>query len=128
MRIFLPRLAASVTKNQLRDFAAEVLDGKFNLPFTTKPSLDSWKILTTTDPYGSVERHGLISITPESVAHWFIRRARGKMLGNKRVLLREYFDRKNNSSSFPQEDCRRNPHASTEWDYEVQVEKLGGYH
>ncbi len=128
MRIFLPRLAVSVTKNQLGAFAAEVLDRKRCLPFIAKPSLNSWEILSITDRYGTVEHHGLISIAPESAARWFIRHARGEMLGNKRVLLREYFDRENDSSNFPQEDCRRNPHASTEWGYEVQVEKLRGYH
>ena len=118
VRIFLPRLAASVTKNQLGNFAAEVLDGKLSLPFTRKPSLDHWDILSITDCYGTVEHHGLITINPESAAHWFIRQARGKVLGNKRVLLREHFDRKNDSSHFPQEDDRRNSYTSTKihWD------------
>jgi len=126
VRIFLPRIPASVTKNHLRYFAAEVLDGKFSLPFTTKPSLDNCEILRITDEHGTVEHHGLISITPESAAHWFIQHVRGKMLDSKRVLAREYFDRKSDDSHFLQEDDRRNPRASTEkvQEQRIQVEAL----
>lgn len=114
MKLFLPRLTASVTKAQLRRFAAAVLDEKFCLPFTPKPSLDDCEILRVTGQHGVVEQHGLVSITPEPAARWFIKHARGKTLGNKRVLVREYFDRNNQAHDFSAENDRRDNHSNTE--------------
>lgn len=126
MRILLPRIPTTVTKNQLRHFANSVLDSKFSLPFTAKPSLDNCEILRVTDHNGSVEHHGLISITPETAALWFIKNARGKMLGNKRILAREYLDRKGDKGSFETENDRRNHLANVETieEYRVEVEGL----
>lgn len=125
MRIFLPRIPIGVTQGQLRQFCFEVLDKKFKLPFTAGASLDSCEILGIADEYGTVEHHGLIAITPEPAAHWFIKNVRGKMLGKKRMLGREYVDRKHNSS-FPAEDERRNPDVTVEkvMENKIEVEAL----
>jgi len=125
VRVLLPRIPATVTKNQLRQFAARVLDSKFSLPFTAKPSLGDCEILQITDQHAIAEHHGLISISPESAAHWFIKNVRGKMLANKRILAREYLDRKGNKDDFSAENDRRNPLASVEKIDEQRVEVEG---
>ncbi len=121
MRIFLPRIPISVSQGQLRQFCSEVLDKKFKLPFTAGASLDSCEILSIADEHGTEEHHGLIAITPESAAHWFITNVRGKMLGKKRMLGREYVDRKH-SPNYPQEDDRRNPDVTVEKVIEKKIE------
>ncbi len=126
MRVLLPRIPSSITKNQLRHFVADVLNSKSRLPFTTKPSIDSCEVLVSKDRHGASEHHGLIAIHPESAARWFITHVKGKMLGNKRAMAREFLDRKINKGSPNPEDDRRNPHTKLETveDTRIRVESL----
>ena len=109
MKIFIPRLPTTVSVNELRQLAGNLLDKKLHLPFTTRPSIVSCDILCMRDnTTGVVEHHGVISIRPDSAGRWFLNHFRNQHIHKKMILAREYIERESTGQPIrPENDLRR---------------------
>lgn len=109
MKIFIPRIPKTTTKNELRKLVSNQLAKKIQLPFTEKPAINSCEILCIEDAQGVVDHHGLLSISPESAGLWLIKNFRNQRLHNKLVFAREYVERGQGKNNFSKVDDRRRP-------------------
>ncbi len=111
MKIFLPRVPNTVTPNDLRAFSANILESKFHMPFTDHPNILSCDILRIKDvQLGLTERHGIISIRPDSAGQWLIRKIKNRRLHNKLIYARQYYIRGDNRQALSPENDRRRKH------------------
>jgi hypothetical protein len=90
MKLIIPRITDSTKPKDLRAFANQVLEKIFRLPFSATPRIIGCRVLTVTDGPGVVQRHGLISVTPDDAALRIIRKLNGKYLNGKRVGVKRY--------------------------------------
>ena len=93
MQIFIPRLTKGTTQGDVYRLTQEILNSRIMLPFAKKPVINSCDILCITDRYDITEYHGLVTITPDKIAEWFIRKVRGRKLHGKLLVAREYYAR-----------------------------------
>ncbi|MGV6825802.1 MAG: hypothetical protein ACWA5Q_02385 [bacterium] len=86
----------------------DILAQRLNLPFQKKAEIQSCDILVITDRNGVTEHHGLVSISPDKSAEWFIKKVRGQKLHGKLLVAREYHVRTNEDANMrPEDDNRR---------------------
>lgn len=107
MKVFIPRIPASTTKNQLWQFCQGILDKKLRLPFIEAPRMLSCDVVSIKDQRGSVDNHGIVSIVPDKAAEWFITQIKKHTLNGKKVFAREYKERSQASSQPPASERRR---------------------
>lgn len=94
MDVFVQRLSRTTTQRDLKRAVISMLAKKLHIPFTATTSLDRCKVMSIKDNQGMVENHGLLSITPDSAAKWFIKHSKNRKLHNRRLVSRQYFVRK----------------------------------
>lgn len=81
---------------------------RFRLPFLGKqPQIHSCEIIEIKALRGVADRHGLVSITPEKEALKVIRRLNGKQINGKPIIVRQYFERRQKTSSAILDERRR---------------------
>ena len=101
MKLLIPRITASTTRKDLRDFVNRVLEKWFRLPFSTQPRIVSCRILFITDGMGVTQRHGLIDVRPDDAAMKIIRKLNGETLKGKRVAVKQYLVTPEDPSDLP---------------------------
>jgi hypothetical protein len=106
MDVFLSRLSYLTAQHELEELIRCVLAKKFHIPFTDEPKLVRCTVLEALDEYGNTECHGLIKITPDTAAQWFMKNCREVKLHNKRLLPHRYVIR-NSSWKPPYENDKR---------------------
>lgn len=90
MNILIPRITDKTTRKDIREFINRILEQWFRLPFSKQPRIVSCKILAISDGVGIIQRHGLVSVTPEDAALKVIRKLNGKLLVGKRVGVKQF--------------------------------------
>ncbi len=126
MKIFIPRVPNTVSKNDLRKFTAELLKRRFRIPFTAQPGIASCEILQIKDvQLGITEHHGLISIQPDSAGQWFIQHMKNQRLHQKLIFGREYFSRADRGQTKFSEGDRRRKHLTIEKVSPINVQVEG---
>ena len=90
MKLIIPRITDSTSAKDLREFANQVLEKIFRLPFSGTPRIVSCRVVFVTDRSGVNQRHGLINVTPDDAALRIIRKLNGKYLNGKRVGVKRY--------------------------------------
>jgi len=90
MVIIIPRIPRPTTRRDLRDFVETVLVKWLRIPFSVHPKVVSCRILSATTRSGAVERHGLITVTPDHAARKVINKLNGASLNGQRVGVKPY--------------------------------------
>jgi len=93
MDVFLSRLSYLTTQHELESIVLSTLAKKLHIPFTEEPELKRCTILELQDANGNTECHGLIKITPDTAAQWFIKHSHDEKIHNKRLLAHQYIVR-----------------------------------
>ena len=91
--IFLSRLSYLTTQRELEELIHSLLAKKLHIPFTDEAALDRCTVLEMQDDNGHTECHGLIKITPDTAAVWFIKTSRKVKLHGKRLSSHKYVTR-----------------------------------
>ena len=125
MKLFIPRIPNDSVRSQLRHFIESGVNTKSWNPFFTKQKYKviSYEIVTMTEPNGTKENHAFIEIVPNKVAQEVIRRLYRKIFNGKRVIVRQYIERKSHKDLDPQDD-RRRPNLKVEKERYVEIEGL----
>jgi len=105
----IPRLPATVTRNELAHLASETLGKRLHLPFTERAAVTACRIVKTEDGRGIAEHHGIVEVTPDRAGRWLIKRLTGKEFEGKRILARQFVDRGPDDPGFEGENDRRRP-------------------
>jgi hypothetical protein len=90
MDVFLSRLSYLTTQHELENIALSILDKKPNIPFTEETELSRCTVMEIEDGNGNIECHGLVKITPDSAAQWFIKHCHKEKLHNKKLAAHKY--------------------------------------
>lgn len=107
MDIFLSRLSYLTTQYELEELVHSLLEKKIHIPFTNEAALIHCTVLELQDD-DNCECHGLIKITPDTAATWFIKNSRGAKLHGKRLSAHQYIIR-DSSWKPPYEGDKRRP-------------------
>jgi hypothetical protein len=90
MKLIVPRITDSTRPKDLRTFANQILEKSFRLPFSATPRIVGCQVVFVTDRAGVIQRHGLITVTPDDAGLRIIRKLNGTYLKGKRVGVKRY--------------------------------------
>ncbi|ORU94147.1 MAG: hypothetical protein A6F70_07675 [Cycloclasticus sp. symbiont of Bathymodiolus heckerae] len=107
MDVFLSRLSYLTTPHELEVLVHSILTKKLHVPFTDKSELCRCTVFEIQDSNGNTECHGLIKITPDTAAQWFIKNANNEKLHGKRLLPHKYVIRDSSWKPPHENDMRR---------------------
>jgi hypothetical protein len=108
MKVFLRRLPADCSVEDLRRFVASVLGPRWYAPFRKDGDIGHCQLLTINQHRGGwVETHGVVDIEPTQVALSSILRLNGRKLKGSVIEVRRWFERS------PRNDRRVADHGAT---------------
>ncbi|MEO1889479.1 MAG: hypothetical protein ABGX33_06150 [Cycloclasticus sp.] len=90
MDVFLSRLSYLTTPHELETLVQSILSKKFHIPFTDEYELVRCTVLEIQDDNGNIECHGLLKISPDNAAQWFIKNSHEEKMHGKRLLAHKY--------------------------------------
>lgn len=128
MKVFIPRIPVTTTQKQLWNYCQKLLDKKRRLPFTEGPRILECDVISIKDPRGANDNHGMVTITPDKSAEWFINQVKKYTLNGKKVFAREFKERDRRPGNPTIE--RRRPQLKVERvrEQKVVVEALESFH
>ncbi|HIL92197.1 MAG TPA: hypothetical protein EYG50_05540 [Cycloclasticus sp.] len=90
MDVFLSRLSYLTTQHGLETLVQSILSKKLHIPLTQEAELVRCSVLEMQDGNGNTECHGLLKITPDTAAQWFIKNSYEAKMHGKRLLAHKY--------------------------------------
>jgi len=124
MKIIIHRVPKKTTPKDIKRFIRDGIRSRIPIPFVNQPRIVMAKVIVIRDERGRADYYGMATIVPDSSARRVIKKLNGMEFNGKRVMVREFKERRRNGYVFDPLEDRRRPNLTVETAWSPTVEGL----